>query len=390
MTPELQTVLNDTVQRWVTMYHDDQYVNPLLWAQRGSEVTSLKSLQKDATTPSSRMTMAEAMSKPLHTLEVAMARPMPPPLLPLLGYDDDEVALTDSEHLQVAEYWHAALVWLTPTNLRLMLLPDDEKDDEQATARTREVLQLLRNKALHKPLAPNEQRTVLQVLQATPPDETSTTTTATSDDDGGNEDGNLSPAVRIIQEAGFTAEHLPALVEHNPLVAYECLVHVLMTNESSNIAFSDDFRNDCLSRLIGMDLSLHTMEVVNRLATHHLENHGVTSAAAVAGKRGGGSAAAGTTTTAATVKTPLLSPDYLHLFITSCMASCENVPDRHAQNRLVRLVCVFCQSLLRNQILHVDDIYIEVQAFCVEFSRIREATALFKSLKAGGATGVDG
>lgn len=330
VTAAVESVVESTVQRWVSTYHDENYVDPLVWAQRGSEVTSLKAMLKDSD-PSSAITVHDAM-RPLHSLDAAFARPMPPPLLPLIGYDEDEVALTDNERQQVSEYLHAELVWLTPTNLRLMLLPDDEKDDLEATERTREVVQLLKTKAFIKPLAPNEQRTVLQMLN-----------------EGSKNSDEEKIAFRMVKESGLTPQNLPRLVEHNPLVAYECLVQILTFS-------AEDDKNEYLSALIGMDMSLHTMEVVNRLATHNLGSGGK----------------------------PILLPEYLHLFISSCINSCENIQDRHAQNRLVRLVCVFVQSLLRNKIIQVEDIYVEVQAFCVEFSRIREATALFKSLKEQG------
>jgi hypothetical protein len=100
-------------------------------------------------------------------------------------------------------------------------------------------------------------------------------------------------------------------VEVNPLIAVKMIMSYQSLESSDLSAY--------LEELIKMKMSVHSMEVVNKLAT-----------------------------------LVILPDEFIHLYISTCISKCENMnEDRSLQFRLVRLLCVFIQSLIRNRIIDV-------------------------------------
>ena len=177
---------------------------------------------------------------------------------------------------------------------------------------------------------------------------------------------NTTPSMvhSLLHHGVIGPPHLPALIEKNPAVAV-ALLQVILTPPAN-----PELSTAMLSPLLQLDLSLHSMEVVNRLAT---PASGVASASP-------------TPSSPSSAGPSLLPPEFLPAYLHHCIECCRGIRDKYGQSRMVRLVCVFLQSLLRGERREglgegLDGLSSELMSFCVDFSKVKEAAALFRILK---------
>nr|KAJ3417923.1 hypothetical protein HK105_000585 [Polyrhizophydium stewartii] len=139
-----------------------------------------------------------------------------------------------------------------------------------------------------------------------------------------------------VYQCGVTGDMFSGMIEHNPNIACEVLLAMRYTPDFPMF----------LDALIGAATSIHAMEIVNKAVT--------------------------------AVDLP---QEFLHLFVASSIAACDAIRDRFMQSRQVRLICVFVQSLIHNKVIALQDYVIDLQTFCLEYSRVKEAAALYRMVR---------
>ncbi|KAL0223819.1 hypothetical protein P9112_003209 [Eukaryota sp. TZLM1-RC] len=134
----------------------------------------------------------------------------------------------------------------------------------------------------------------------------------------------------------FKFEHL---LDNNFITAVEFLTNILDGQSTA------DESNPYLSILMTLPPSLKTLDCINRLALKKL-----------------------------------LKTHYVTAYLRSAVSVCQDETlDPNQQHRLSRLVVVWSQSLLRSNLVNIDDVYVDLQTLCTSsLGKVHEATSLLK------------
>lgn len=136
----------------------------------------------------------------------------------------------------------------------------------------------------------------------------------------------------------LTAKGVCSLVERNPSLALECLIKLA----------SKHHINQYLTALVAMSMSFNSMDLVNRLV------HSVDA-----------------------------PPNFIQGYVIKCVRACSLIRrDKEKQSQFVRRLCALLYQLIRGKKFTVKTHLVELQAFCIEFAHVKEASTLHRLLKA--------
>eukprot|EP01026_Neomeris_dumetosa_P077563 TRINITY_DN83762_c0_g1_i5.p1 TRINITY_DN83762_c0_g1~~TRINITY_DN83762_c0_g1_i5.p1 ORF type:complete len:452 (-),score=40.47 TRINITY_DN83762_c0_g1_i5:255-1610(-) len=124
---------------------------------------------------------------------------------------------------------------------------------------------------------------------------------------------------------------------------------VLKSAIRSADSFGSGMFSEYLDLLVRVNASLNSLEVVGRLA---LEDG--------------------------------LPQEFLQTYFSHVINECLQLKDEGLQNRRVKLVCVMFLNLIKKQVMVMEsnqELCVELMNFCVQFSNVNEATALFRVLR---------
>ncbi len=151
---------------------------------------------------------------------------------------------------------------------------------------------------------------------------------------------SLEEFPQLAFECGLTTDNITSLITYDQFLSVDLLSAMArLPNEQSKV-------NSYHSTIVHMERSLESMEVVNRLATK--------------------------------IKLP---PMFLELYISGCIHDCKSEKnDKGERNRLIRLVAVFLNTLVRSNTIDAISMDFELKSFCAEHSDVKEVVALLRLL----------